>query len=89
MPGGLRDGPRDLARRFTGQALVIVDENDVLRDKGDAYARKLAAAGVPVTAVRYNGTIHHFMLLNRIADAPAPRGGVAESVDYLKTAFAR
>jgi acetyl esterase len=71
------------------QALVIVNENDVLRDEGEAYARKLAAAGVTVTAVRYNGTIHDFMLLNPIADTPATRGAVAQSVDYLKTVFAR
>jgi acetyl esterase/lipase len=44
-------------------ALVIVDENDVLRDEGEACARKLAQAGVRVTAVRYNGTIHDFVLL--------------------------
>jgi acetyl esterase len=43
--------------------LLLVDENDVLRDEGKAYGRKLAAAGVPVISVRYNGTIHDFMLL--------------------------
>ena len=43
-------------------ALVAVDENDVLRDEGEAYARKLAQAGVRVTSVRYNGTIHDFVL---------------------------
>ncbi|MGO7338512.1 alpha/beta hydrolase fold domain-containing protein, partial [Rhizobium leguminosarum] len=47
--------------------LVIVDENDVLRDEGEAYARKLSKAGVKVTSMRYNGTIHDFVLLNAIA----------------------
>jgi acetyl esterase len=46
------------------QTLLIVDENDVLRDEGEAYGRKLAQAGVRVTSLRYNGTIHDFMLLN-------------------------
>ncbi|WP_433299239.1 alpha/beta hydrolase fold domain-containing protein [Pseudonocardia sp. CA-142604] len=45
-------------------AFVIVDENDVLRDEGDAYARRLTEAGVPTTSVRYNGTIHDFMMLD-------------------------
>lgn len=71
------------------QALVIVDENDVLRDEGEAYGRKLAAAGVTVTAARYNGTIHDFMLLNPIADTPATRQAVAQAIDYFKTVFAR
>jgi acetyl esterase len=42
-------------------ALIINGENDVLRDEGEAYALKLLEAGVPVTAVRYHGTIHDFV----------------------------
>ncbi|WP_226573453.1 alpha/beta hydrolase [Acuticoccus sediminis] len=70
------------------QALVIVDENDVLRDEGEAYARNLAAAGVTVSAVRYNGTIHDFMLLNPIAQTPAVRAAVAQAGDWLAARFA-
>ena len=70
------------------QTLLLTDENDVLRDEGEAYGRNLAAAGVPVTSVRYNGTIHDFMLLNPIAGTPAVRGGVAQAIGFLKTAFA-
>jgi hypothetical protein len=54
----------------------------VLRDEGEAYGRKLAAAGVPVRSVRYNGTIHDFMLLNPIANTPAVRGAVEQASDY-------
>ncbi|MFC7644752.1 alpha/beta hydrolase [Streptosporangium lutulentum] len=57
-------------------AFVIVDENDVLRDEGEAYARKLIVAGVPTTSVRYNGTLHDFMMLNPSA---RPRRSVPPS----------
>ena len=65
-------------------ALIIVDENDVLRDEGEAYARKLSQAGVRVTSVRYNGTIHDFVLLNPIADTPAVRGALQQANDALR-----
>lgn len=70
------------------QTLLLVDENDVLRDEGEAYGRKLAAAGVPVRSVRYNGTIHDFMLLNPIANTPAVRGAVSQASEYLREIFA-
>jgi acetyl esterase len=45
---------------------------------GEAYALKLLEAGVRVTAVRYHGTIHDFVMLNPIADDPAPRGPLSK-----------
>jgi len=69
------------------EALVIVDENDVLRDEGEAYARKLSDAGVRVTSVRYNGTIHDFVMLNALADTPATRGAIEQAVSALKGAL--
>jgi acetyl esterase len=69
------------------EALVIVDENDVLRDEGEAYARKLSDAGVRVTSVRYNGTIHDFVMLNVLADTPATRGAIAQAVGALRGAL--
>jgi acetyl esterase len=71
------------------QALVIVDENDVLRDEGEAFADKLARAGVRVTSVRYNGTIHDFMLLNPIANTPPVRGAIDQTCSYLRKALAK
>jgi acetyl esterase len=59
-------------------ALLIVDENDVVRDEGEEYAKKLIRAGVEVTAVRYLATIHDFMMLNALANTPA-----AESASQL------
>ncbi|WP_151758914.1 alpha/beta hydrolase [Dictyobacter vulcani] len=70
-------------------ALIIVDENDPLRDEGEAYAHKLQEAGVRVTAVRYMGTIHDFLLLNPLAETPATRGAIALTIAALRTAFSR
>jgi acetyl esterase/lipase len=50
---------------------LCVDEADVLRDEGETYAAKLRSAGVPVTTVRHNGTIHDFMLLNALSETRA------------------
>jgi acetyl esterase len=69
------------------EALVIVDENDALRDEGEAYARKLSDAGVRVTSVRYNGTIHDFVMLNALADTPATRGAIAQAIGALRGAL--
>jgi acetyl esterase len=68
-------------------ALVINGELDVLRDEGEAYARKLIQADVPVTQVRYGATIHDFVLLNPITDTPAPRGAIAQAAGFLRGAF--
>jgi acetyl esterase len=68
-------------------ALIINGENDVLRDEGEAYALKLLEAGVRVTAVRYHGTIHDFVMLNAIADDPAPRGGDRASFSNAEISF--
>jgi acetyl esterase len=69
-------------------ALVITDENDVLRDEGEAYGHKLAAAGVAVTQMRFLGTIHDFVLLNAISASPATRAAIAQATSALRGAFA-
>ncbi len=56
-------------------AFLIVDEADVLRDEGEAYAARLRAAGTAVTTVRYDGTTHDFMMLNPLSDARRDRAG--------------
>lgn len=68
-------------------ALVIVDENDVLRDEGEAYARKLTAAGVRTTSVRFNGIIHDFMMLNPLRATAATTAAVELAVHTLRKAF--
>jgi acetyl esterase len=59
-------------------ALVITAENDPLRDEGEAYARKLMEADVDVTAIRYNGMIHDFVLLNGIRDVPGVQAALRQ-----------
>ncbi|GAA1333222.1 alpha/beta hydrolase [Pseudonocardia xinjiangensis] len=68
-------------------AFVIVDENDVLRDEGEAYARRLIEAGVPTTSVRYNGTIHDFMMLNPLRSTNAVTGAVEQAIAVLRKAL--
>jgi acetyl esterase len=69
-------------------ALVITAEADMLRDEGEAYAHKLLEAGVPVTAVRYLGAIHDFVLLNPIAQSLPTRAAIAQATAALRAAFA-
>ncbi|HVU70000.1 MAG TPA: alpha/beta hydrolase [Ktedonobacteraceae bacterium] len=69
-------------------ALVITNENDVLRDEGEAYAHKLMQAGVPVVATRYLGAIHDLLLLNPIAQTPVARAALAQVNDTLRRVFA-
>jgi acetyl esterase/lipase len=41
-------------------------------------ARKLKEAGVKVDAVRYNGTIHDFVLLNALRDIPSTQAAIEQ-----------
>jgi acetyl esterase/lipase len=70
-------------------AFVIVDEADVLRDEGEAYAARLRAAGVAVTTVRYDGITHDFMMLNPLSETHATRAAVAQAISVLRDALWR
>lgn len=64
--------------------LVITAECDVLRDEGEAFAAKLRRSGAKVTAVRYGGIIHDFVMVNSLHDTNAAKAAVAQAVAHLK-----
>lgn len=64
--------------------LIITAENDVLRDEGEAYARKLDSANVDVLNVRINGTIHDFLMLNALSDTEPAKGALMFACKTLK-----
>ena len=68
----------DLSR--LAPALVLTAEYDPLRDEGDAYARALQAAGVPVQLHRYDGLIHGFLRM------PAVIGRAEEALSLVADA---
>ncbi len=68
-------------------ALVIVAEADVLRDEGEAYANHLRRAGVPVTAVRYQGITHDFVGLNLLRETQAAQGAITQAAQVLRSAL--
>lgn len=65
--------------------LIQVAQFDVLRDEGEAYGRKLDAAGNEVTTTRYDGTIHDFGLLNALAEDAPTKAAIKQLAGELKT----
>ncbi|MEU1535272.1 alpha/beta hydrolase [Streptomyces fagopyri] len=80
---------RATAQQLAGlpPALVITAEADVVRDEGEAYADKLRAAGVAVTATRYGGATHDFVMLDALSSTQAARAAIAQAVATLQQVF--
>ncbi|MER8220550.1 alpha/beta hydrolase [Streptomyces sp. NPDC094143] len=80
---------RATTEQLTGlpPALVITAEADVLRDEGEAYAARLREAGVPVTAVRYQGVIHDFVMLNALRGTHAADAAIRQASAVLHAAL--
>ena len=71
------------------ETFLVVDENDVLRDEGEAYGRKLTEAGVRTTTVRYDGTLHDFMMLNPVRGTAAATAAIEQAIHILRKALSR
>lgn len=65
------------------EAMILNGEADVLRDEGEAYARKLRAAGVAVTAVRFQAIIHDFVMLHALDNTNACRAAMDLSTGWI------
>ncbi|MYN05518.1 alpha/beta hydrolase fold domain-containing protein [Pseudoduganella sp. DS3] len=64
--------------------LIQTAEFDVLRDEAEAYGKKLDAAGVETTTIRYNGMIHDFGLLNVLAKVPGTQAAMRQAGQELR-----
>jgi len=62
-------------------AVVLTAEHDVLRDEGEAFARRLAWAGVPVKHRRFDGQMHGFFTMVNLLP------GSAAAIDYVVAAL--
>jgi acetyl esterase len=69
------------------ETFVAVAECDVLRDEGEAYARTMTAAGVRCTSVRFNATLHDFMMLDVLRPTAAATAAIHQAVHALRHAL--
>ena len=63
--------------------MIINGQADVLRSEGEAFGEKLRRAGVDVTAMRIQGTIHDFVMLNALDQTNACRTAMDASTAWI------
>lgn len=71
------------------ETMIINGQADVLRSEGEAFGEKLRQAGVPLTALRVQGIIHDFVMLNALDQTDACRVAMDASVAWLNRKNAR
>ena len=65
------------------QTMIINGQADVLRSEGEAFGEKLRCAGVEVTALQVQGTIHDFVMLNALDQTNACRTAMDASTEWI------
>lgn len=65
------------------ETMIINGQADVLRSEGEAFGEKLRCAGVEVTALRVQGTIHDFVMLNSLDQTNACRVAMDSSIEWI------
>lgn len=63
--------------------MIINGQADVLRSEGEAFGEKLRCAGVEVTALRVQGIIHDFVMLNSLDQTDACRIAMDASTAWI------
>lgn len=77
----LRARPEELSK--FPPTMIINGQADVLRSEGEDFGEKLRCAGVNVTAIQVQGTIHDFVMLNALDQTNACRVAMNVSVGWL------
>ncbi|MFC6644632.1 alpha/beta hydrolase [Granulicella cerasi] len=77
--------PVDVLSGFP-RTLIVNCEYDVLRDQGEALAAKLIEAGVEVTAIRWLGALHGFLVTEELLQTPSAQLCVSLLAQYCRGA---
>lgn len=78
----------DILARFP-PALIVTCEYDVLRDEGEQFAARLIRAGVDVTAIRWLGSLHGFLVTESLSTSVSAQTCIDLVAQYIKRAFGR
>jgi acetyl esterase len=65
----------------------VIAESSAVREEAEAYAGRLAAAGVRVVSVRYHGPTLDCLLLDVLADTPGARDAMSQGACFLRDAL--